>query len=299
MPHSVSVFGSRRIHRSADRAAALPPSVASSSGRVTARSDVGRRLDDLYPLHRVPLELEELDLDRHAEVDAAVVAYPHGAAAPSSPTSASGASAWSTSARTSACSDPDVYGRWYREHQAPELLGDAVYGLPERYREEIRGAALVANPGCYPTATLLALAPLARAGPDRRRRHRRQVGRVGRRARRHREDPFRHRGRERQRLRSPEPPPHPRDRTGARDARRADVRITFTPHLVPLDQGELVCCYVTPSAMIDGPELEQLYADAYASEPFVELASSHPACATCARRTSAGSRSTATSAPGS
>ena len=49
---------------------------------MTARADPGRRLDDLYPQHRVPLELEELDLDRHAEVDAAVVAYPHGAAAP-------------------------------------------------------------------------------------------------------------------------------------------------------------------------------------------------------------------------
>ena len=49
---------------------------------VTARSDVGARLDELYPHHRVPLTLEELDLDRHADVDAAVVAYPHGAAAP-------------------------------------------------------------------------------------------------------------------------------------------------------------------------------------------------------------------------
>ena len=54
------------------------------------------------------------------------------------------------------------------------------------------------------------------------------------------------------------------------------MRITFVPHLVPLDQGELVSCYVTPSAMIDGPDLERLYADAYASEPFVELASKPP-----------------------
>ena len=49
---------------------------------VTARSDTGRRLDELYPHHRVPLVLEELDLDVHADVDAAIVAYPHGAAAP-------------------------------------------------------------------------------------------------------------------------------------------------------------------------------------------------------------------------
>ena len=49
---------------------------------VTARADVGRRLDDLYPRYRVPLELEELDLERHSAVEAAVVAYPHGASAP-------------------------------------------------------------------------------------------------------------------------------------------------------------------------------------------------------------------------
>src|SRR5213596_1444347 len=49
---------------------------------VTSRSDAGRRLDELHPRYRVPLELEELDLDRHGAVDAAVVAYPHGAASP-------------------------------------------------------------------------------------------------------------------------------------------------------------------------------------------------------------------------
>ncbi len=49
---------------------------------VTARADVGQRLDELYPRYRVPLELEELDLERHADVDAAIVAYPHAASAP-------------------------------------------------------------------------------------------------------------------------------------------------------------------------------------------------------------------------
>ena len=60
--------------------------------------------------------------------------------------------------------DAAVYEEWYRPHPAPELLGDAVYGLPEHYRDEIAGASLVANPGCYPTAAILGLAPLARAG---------------------------------------------------------------------------------------------------------------------------------------
>ena len=80
MSPSVSVFGAagftgaltaRLLHRH--------PTFALRA--VTARSDVGNRLDHLYPQHRVPLMLEEFDLDRHADVDAAVVAYPHGAAA--------------------------------------------------------------------------------------------------------------------------------------------------------------------------------------------------------------------------
>ena len=61
--------------------------------------------------------------------------------------------------------DPAVYELWYRKHPAPGLLDEAVYGLPELgYRDQIRDADLVANPGCYPTAALLALAPLAREG---------------------------------------------------------------------------------------------------------------------------------------
>ena len=131
---------------------------------LTARSDVGARLDDLYPFHRVPMVLEELDLDRHAEVDAAVVAYPHGAAAPLvAQLHARGVRVVDLSADFR-LRDTAVYEEWYREHQAPELLGEAVYGLPELYRDRIRDATIVANPGCYPTAAVLALAPLARAG---------------------------------------------------------------------------------------------------------------------------------------
>jgi N-acetyl-gamma-glutamyl-phosphate reductase len=59
-------------------------------------------------------------------------------------------------------SDAAVYAKWYEhEHQYPELLATAVYGLPELHREKIRNASLIANPGCYPTSTILGLAPLA------------------------------------------------------------------------------------------------------------------------------------------
>jgi N-acetyl-gamma-glutamyl-phosphate reductase len=276
VPHSVSVFGAAGF-TGALTARLLYRHPSLELRALTARSDVGRRLDDLYPHHRVPLELQELDLDRHADVDAAVVAYPHGAAAPLvAELRARGVRVVDLSADFR-LHDAAVYGSWYREHEAPELLGEAVYGLPELYREELRGASLVANPGCYPTASLLALAPLARAGAiddvviD----AKSGVSGAGRAATdkthfvtvdenlsaygvpRHRHIP------EIEQELAILDPAHP------------DVRITFIPHLVPLDQGELCSCYVT-SSIGDDLDLEQLYADAYADEPFVELVSTPP-----------------------
>jgi N-acetyl-gamma-glutamyl-phosphate reductase len=274
---SVSVLGAagftgaltaRLIHRH--------PSFALTA--VTARSDVGRSLAELYPYHRVPLTLEELDLDRHAEVDAAVVAYPHGAAAPLVAELRSRGVRVVDLSADFRLHDPEVYEHWYKPHAAPELLDEAVYGLPERYRAEIRDANLVANPGCYPTATLLALAPLAAAGviDDVVIDAKSGVSGAGRAASekthfvtvdenvsaygvpRHRHTPEIE-----QELRILDPA-HP------------DLRVTFTPHLVPLDQGELVSCYVTLADGADALELEQLYAHAYMSEPFVELADSPP-----------------------
>ena len=212
---------------------------------LTARSDVGARLDDLYPFHRVPMVLEELDLDRHADVDAAIVAYPHGAAAPLvAQLRDRGVRVVDLSADFR-LRDTAVYEEWYREHQAPELLDEAVYGLPELYREQIRDADDRGQPG------LLSHRHGARAGAagpgraDRGRGDRRQVGRLGRRARRHREDPLRHRRRERQPLRRARPSPHARRSSRSWPRSGPTLRITFTPHLLPLDQGELVSCYVT------------------------------------------------------
>jgi N-acetyl-gamma-glutamyl-phosphate reductase len=242
---------------------------------VTARSDVGSRLDELYPFHRVPLTLEELDLDRQAEIDAAVVAYPHGAAAPLvADLRERGVRVVDLSADFR-LRDPAVYGEWYREHEAPELLGEAVYGLPELYRDAVRGAAIVANPGCYPTATLLALAPLARAGliaeviVD----AKSGVSGAGRAA-----TQKTHFVTVDENLNAYGVPRHRHTPEIEQElaALGADVRITFTPHLVPLDQGELVSCYVIPARSVDEDELQRLYADAYADEQFVELSRTPP-----------------------
>ncbi len=240
---------------------------------VTARSDVGARLDELYPRHRVPMTLEELDLDRHAEVDAAVVAYPHGAAAPLvAELRGRGVRIVDLSADFR-LRDPEVYAVWYREHQAPELLAEAVYGLPERYRQEIRTADLVANPGCYPTAGVLALAPLARTGliRDIVIDAKSGVSGAGRAA-----TGKTHFVTVDENVNAYGVPHHRHTPEIEQELERlgTDVRVTFTPHLLPLDQGELVSCYVTLDG--DGLDIERLYHDAYADEPFVELASAPP-----------------------
>ncbi|MBV8429858.1 MAG: N-acetyl-gamma-glutamyl-phosphate reductase [Solirubrobacterales bacterium] len=241
----------------------------------TARSDVGRRLDELYPQHRVPLELEELDLDRHAEVEAAIVAYPHGAAAPLvSGLRGRGVKVVDLSADFR-LRDVATYEEWYRHHEAPELLAEAVYGLPERYREQIRTAGLVANPGCYPTATLLALAPLASQGliEDVVIDAKSGVSGAGRAATEKTHfvtvdenvSPYgvpRHR--------------HTPEIEQELAALGSSLPITFIPHLLPLDQGELVSCYVTGHGHLEGTELRNLYDSFYADEPFVEVVATPP-----------------------
>jgi N-acetyl-gamma-glutamyl-phosphate reductase len=242
---------------------------------LTARSDVGKRLSELYPHHRVPLVLEEFDIDRHAGVDAAVVAYPHGASAPVvAELREHGIRVVDLSADFR-LRDPALYESWYREHPAPELLDGAVYGLPELgYRERIRDSDLVANPGCYPTAVLLALAPLAREGMIRDVVIDAKSGVSGA-------------------GRAPTEKTHfvavdenvsaygvPRHRHTPEIEQElyalgTDVTVTFIPHLVPLDQGELVSCYVTAPSGV-APDLPELYSGFYSGEPFVEVAASPP-----------------------
>jgi N-acetyl-gamma-glutamyl-phosphate reductase len=224
----------------------------------------------------VPIELEELDLDRHGDVDAAVVAYPHGAAAPVvSELRARGVRVVDLSADFR-LRDAAVYERWYRSHEAPGLLDTAVYGLPERYREQIRGADLVANPGCYPTATLLALAPLARAGliDDVIVDAKSGVSGAGRAP-----SEKTHFVTADENVNAYGVPSHRHipEIEQELSALGADVRVTFVPHLVPLDQGELVSCYVTTTGGLrDQHDLEALYAEAYAEEAFVELTAKPP-----------------------
>ncbi len=179
------------------------PSLELSS--VTARSDAGRRLDHLYPRHRVRRELEHFDADTvAARADAALVAYPHGASAPVVEALLErGLRVVDLSAdfRLSR----ERYERYYQPHAAPALIAEAIYGLTELHRDAIRAARLVAAPGCYPTAALLALAPLADRIDDAIVDAKSGVIRRG--ARADRQHALRLRRRKRERLQDRRPPP--------------------------------------------------------------------------------------------
>jgi N-acetyl-gamma-glutamyl-phosphate reductase len=242
---------------------------------VTARSEAGERLDDIHPRTRVPLELEPWDPERQSDVDAALVCWPHGVSAPAvAALRERGVRVVDLSADFR-LRDRGVYEDWYGEHGAPGLFGAGVYGLTELHRDAIASSDLVANPGCYPTAALLALAPLARAGligdvvVD----AKSGVSGAGREptagthfiAADENVTPYKV-GRHR----------HTPEIEQELDGQGARVTITFTPHLVPLAQGELVSCYVTPAREHGDGEVAALYDDAYAREPFVELRDGPP-----------------------
>jgi N-acetyl-gamma-glutamyl-phosphate reductase len=264
--------------------------------RVTARTDAGRRLNELYPQYGVDLVLEEPAAEDGADVDAAIVAYPHGAAAPVvSALRGQGTKVVDLSADFR-LHDLDAYGRWYGEHGAPDLLGDAVYGLTELHREQIAGADLVANPGCYPTASILALAPLAAEGliEDVVIDAKSGVSGAGRAAeeemavvketddtRPYKVAGHRHTPEIAQEL------AELAELAGASMNRVAPngapsnyagsfTGLTFVPHLMPFDQGELVSCYVRTSEPVDSGRMLYLYEERYGDEPFVEVTSDPP-----------------------
>ncbi len=242
---------------------------------VTSRSDAGTRLNRLYPRYRVGLELTELDLDALDGIDAAIVAYPHGAAAPTVAALRERGIVVADLSADFRLREMQTYERWYGAHGAPALFGGGVYGLAELYREQLRGAELVAVPGCYPTASVLGLAPLAERGllADVVIDAKQGVSGAGRgggdamhyaamdeNAFAYKTEGHRHRPEIEQEL----------------AALGGEAPVTFVPHLLPLDQGELTSCYARLNEPISKEEVQALYAERYAGEPFVHAVERPP-----------------------
>src|SRR6478672_1255861 len=166
------------------------------------------------------------------------------------------------------------YATWYGlEHSDPGRLGNVVYGLPEIYRERIQRADLVANPGCYPTSAILALAPLLRDGAILPRNiiidSKSGVTGAGREPKAHLHFPecnesvsaygvgtHRH---------------MPEIDQVLTDVADSEIRVVFTPHLMPMDRGILSTCYAEPTGEFDDNSLLNLIRQFYANEPFVRV----------------------------
>jgi N-acetyl-gamma-glutamyl-phosphate reductase len=175
--------------------------------------------------------------------------------------------------------DPKLYERWYGYvHPAPELLKEAVYGLTELTRDRVRSARLIANPGCYPTAALLALAPALRAGlvtdeviVD----AKSGVSGAG-----HAVDDAYLFGTIDESVRPYGVPKHrhsPEIAQEGADLLGKPLRLTFAPHLIPMNRGLIATCYAPLRSGKGAKDVADAYARAYAEEPFVRVMDSYPA----------------------
>ncbi|MHB1344252.1 MAG: N-acetyl-gamma-glutamyl-phosphate reductase [Thermoleophilia bacterium] len=254
---------------------------------LTSTAHVGRRVDEVFPHTRVSGEYVAYDAQRLGDSEFVFVCYPHAAAHPVVAELVDAGHRVIDLSADFRLADPAEYQRWYGfEHTRPDLVAEAVYGLPEVYRDTISGARLVANPGCFPTASLLASLPLLREGG---------VGRVivdaksgvsgaGKTptAKTHFSsvhDDFRAYGEVGHR--------HTSEMVQeVAFAARTAVPVSFTPHLLPVDRGILATVYLCPvgdgeasgaGGLLSGTELFELYSRAYAHEPFVEVRAAAPA----------------------
>ncbi len=245
---------------------------------VTGRSAAGKPLGEVFP-HLAPLGLtvaEEL-----GEVDAIVSALPHAASAKALlPYIERGLPVVDLSADFR-LRRVEEYEPWYGKHPAPELLAQAVYGLPELHRDEIAAAKLVASPGCHATAAILALAPAVKAGliePDIVVDSKTGVSGAGRTLGLSYHFSEANEGVSAYGLGGHRQLPEMTQELGALCEAPAP-RITFVPHLVPMTRGILVTCYATLRGESTGAtdRIRDLYRDFYRESPFVRVVDEPPA----------------------
>lgn len=169
--------------------------------------------------------------------------------------------------------DVDTYQQWYGPHSQSGLLKEAVYGLPELYRKEIKQARLVANPGCYPTSCILGLAPLIKKGLiDTKSIHCDSKSGVSGAGRSLNQDLLFCETNESLKAYKIGKHRHtPEIEQELSQMAGEVVKITFIPHLIPMDRGILSTLYAKNTAGLDSKGLHEVYAAHYGEEPFVRL----------------------------
>jgi N-acetyl-gamma-glutamyl-phosphate reductase len=244
---------------------------------LTSVQSAGKKISDVFPTlrGRCDLVLENLEPVRVAEkADIIFTALPHKAAMEVVPTFLKLGKHVIDLSADYRLHDPEVYGAWYEPHLNPANLKKAVYGLPEIRRAKIKGAKLIANPGCYPTSIILGLAPLLQAALiDLRSIIADSASGVTGAGRSAMVDSLycevnegykaygvggvhRHTPEIEQELSL---------------LAKEELKVTFTPHLVPMDRGILSTIYATPLRATSTEKLNKLYCDFYNGEPFVRV----------------------------
>jgi N-acetyl-gamma-glutamyl-phosphate reductase len=244
---------------------------------LTSEQSAGRKISDVFPTlrGRCDLVLENLEPVRVAEkADIIFTALPHKAAMEVVPTFLKLGKHVIDLSADYRLHDPDVYGAWYEPHLNPANLKKAVYGLPEIRRAKIKGTRLVANPGCYPTSIILALAPLLKSGSinlseiiaD----SASGVTGAGRSAKVDSlycevNEGYKAYGVGGVHRHTPEIEQELSLLAGE------GLQVTFTPHLVPMDRGILSTVYARPHKPTSTEKLLAVYNDFYRGEPFVRV----------------------------
>ncbi|MFU8763727.1 MAG: N-acetyl-gamma-glutamyl-phosphate reductase [Haliea sp.] len=241
---------------------------------ITSRAESGRRVDDLFPNLRGHFDLAfaEPDVALLAACDVVFFATPHNVAMQLVPELLAAGTRVIDLSADYRIRDAALWSQWYGEpHSSPKLLAEAVYGLPEVNRDRIRDARLVACPGCYPTAiqlgwipllarglvdpaTLIASAASGASGAGRQAKIDNLLSEVAGSFKAYGVSGHRH---------------LPEIEQGLADASGAPVAVTFVPHLLPMVRG----IHATLFARLCGPagDLQALYQDYYADEPFVDV----------------------------
>ena len=248
---------------------------------ITSRSEAGVAVADMFPSlrGRVPLVFTEPDPGRLAECDLVFFATPNGTAMTMVPSLLDAGVRVIDLAADFRLRDAQEWERWYgMPHACPDLLAEAVYGLPELLRAQIKSARLVANPGCYPTAVMLGFLPLVESGAvdvnalvaD----AKSGVSGAGRKAsvpvlmaecgesfKAYSVAGHRH---------------LPEIRQGLGWMAGAPVGLTFVPHLLPMIRGIHATLY--GRLVGDAADLQALFESRYAGEPFIDVlpAGAHP-----------------------
>ncbi len=248
---------------------------------VTSRSEAGMPVADMFPNLRGHLDLafSQPNVGRLADCDLVFFATPNGTAMKMVPELLDAGTRVVDLAADFRLRDSAVWQQWYgMEHACPELLQEAVYGLPELNREAVRNARLVANPGCYPTAVSLGFVPLLEAGlieidhlvAD----AKSGVSGAGRKA-----SVAALLGETGESFKAYGIPGHrhlPEIRQTLGGVTGSEVGLTFVPHLVPMIRGIEATLYGRLNA--EAGDLQALFEQRYRDELFVDVmpAGAHP-----------------------